>query len=197
MRPRLILVAPPDLTSDRLRAALSGGDVAALVLPTGAAHLRALIATAQQEGAAALLDYELATGGASPWPLAYGADGVHVHGDFKACVAAVGSRPEGATIGAATNSRHDAMSLGETGADYLWFGDLQRLDEDALELAIWWQALFEVPAVAAGPCDAAAIEFMIATRVEFIAVNVFSSADDPGEWVARINGLLDQGVTAS
>ncbi|MCF3932758.1 thiamine phosphate synthase [Acuticoccus sp. M5D2P5] len=197
MRSRLILSAPQDADSAAIEKALSAGDVAALVIPAGATHLRAIVAATQNAGAAALLGYDFAEGDRPPWPLAYGADGVHAAGDLAARSTAVDTRPEGATIGAIATNRHEAMSLGELGADYLWFGNTRTLDEEAVELGIWWQAVFEIPAVVAGPCNAAAIDLMIATKVEFIAVDVFSSAEDPGDWVMMINNRLDQGLASS
>jgi thiamine monophosphate synthase len=89
------------------------------------------------------------------------------------------------------------MVLGEAGADYVWFGTPQRLDEDRMTDAAWWQALFEVPAIAAGPCEFEAIDSLIATQVEFIAVDVFSGIDDPGDRVAEINARLDRRVVPS
>ncbi|WP_420393461.1 thiamine phosphate synthase [Acuticoccus sp.] len=195
MRQRLILVAPPDLVADELAAALAGGDVAAVVIPVLAARPRMLVEAAQGAGAAALLQHRFAEGEPPPWPLAFGADGVQVGGGYGARRKAVETRPEGATVGATAATRHEAMTLGEVGADFLWFGRVDALDEDGLEVGIWWQALFEVPAVVAGPADEASVALMIATRVEFIAVDVFRACGgDAAATVSRINAALAERV---
>ncbi|MBJ3777168.1 thiamine phosphate synthase [Acuticoccus mangrovi] len=193
----MILVAPAQLPSAALAEAIGGGDVAAVVLPAASAETDELVRVAQQAGVAALLGYDFESGAALPWPVQHGADGIHASGGFDECYRAVDTRPEGATIGALARDRHEAMTLGDTGADYIWFGDDARLDEDALALASWWQALFEVPAVIAGPCEWSAIDRLIATKSEFIAVNVFQGSVGPGEQVAYINARLQNGVAAS
>lgn len=193
---RLILLVASALEPARLSAALQGGEVAAVVID-GPEAPSGLIEAAQDEGAAALLARQLAEGARGRWPTAPGADGLHVDGDFEARVAAVDQRPEGLTIGATAATRHEAMTLGEAGADYVWFGTTATLLEPAAELACWWTRLFEVPAVLAGPADDASLAQMIATRVEFIAVNVFQSQWDPAERVASILGRLREGTVTS
>ncbi|RAH96938.1 hypothetical protein DLJ53_30120 [Acuticoccus sediminis] len=192
---RLILTVPSGTAPQRVAAALESGDVAAVVFG-GPDVPSELILAAQNAGAAALVEREL-TEGRNAWPVPDIADGVHLTGDFAARIAAVETRPEGLTVGASAASRHEAMTLGEAGSDYVWFGTTASLLESAAEMACWWQALFEVPAVLAGPADDAAMALMIATRVEFIAVNVFESDADPAGRVAAINALLREGAVTS
>jgi len=180
------------VTGPALSAALAGGDVAAAIIPAGAPARRALVAAAQEADVAGLLEREVHAGGPAPWPLAEGADGLHVAGEFEARLAAVEGRPEGATVGAVANGRHEAMVLGEAGADYVWFGSTVAVEEDRIIDAAWWQALFEVPAIVAGPCESEAIDSLIATQVEFIAVDVFSGNAAPVDSVAGINARLDR-----
>lgn len=180
LRQRLILTLPADLAAARLSSALAAGDVAAVVLPAAAAEGPALVAAAQAAGAAALVS---GTG----WPAPFGADGLHVDGDVVKRLAA---RPDGAMCGAVADERHRAMVAGEAGADYLWFdatGDLVT----GCALANWWQALFEVPAVVAGPSDEMALAALIGTRAEFVAlVDVFGDRHDEVARVAAINRAL-------
>ncbi len=181
LRPRLILEVPPGLAADRLAAALEGGDVAAVVIPAAAREAKGLVAAAQAAEAAALI-------AGSGWPAPHGADGLHTDAD---AIDRIRARPGDASCGAAAGSKHDAMMAGEAGADYLWFdggGDLVA----AADLASWWQRVFEVPAVVAGPCDTAAVAAMIETGAEFVAlVNAFGEEDDPREIVARVNAAFD------
>ena len=187
---RLILTVPDRLDPQVLGATLEGGAAAAVVFE-GRSASPALIEVAQNAGAAALATCALGEG-ASPWPLKGDADGAHLVGDFAARVAGLGRRPEGLTVGAAAQSRHEAMTLGEAGSDYVWFGSTATLSEAAAEMACWWQALFEVPAVVAGPSDQASLEAMIVSRAEFVAmVDVFGDDRNEAALVARANLALD------
>ncbi|MEQ1714258.1 MAG: thiamine phosphate synthase [Hyphomicrobium sp.] len=72
-----------------------------------------------------------------------------------------------------TASRHDAMSLGEAGADYIAFG-LDRDDGDPAirhDLVAWWSEIFEVPCVAlAGGADPAIAANLADAGADFVAV---------------------------
>jgi thiamine-phosphate pyrophosphorylase len=189
VRQRLILWVPGDTAPAPLAAALAAGDVAAAVIGGRSAAAAPLVEAAQAAGAAALVAHAAGRDKAPAWPVPFGADGLHLSGDAAAAERVLLARPEGASVGAEAHARHTAMLLGEAGADYVWFGSTAQLDVEPLEHACWWQALFEVPAVAAGPPGA--VPALIATRVEFIAVNVFD-ADDPAALVAAINAELDR-----
>lgn len=188
MQQRLILCPPPGVTVDEVAAAVRAGDVAAVVFEGGGARLKPLMRAAQVEGSAALV---LADTGPdrAVWPAPGGADGLHLVGAEVDKRDALLARPGEAMAGAAAEGRHDAMELGESGSDYLWFGDVLELDEEALELATWWGKLFETPCVIAGPDEPQALERMIATGAEFVATDVFH-ADDPGERVSSITERL-------
>lgn len=156
-----------------------------MILDADAPGVASLVVEAQGRSVAALLRGEPA------WPVRFGADGAHAAGSLTARVATVRQRPEGATVGALAASRHEAMTLGEAGADYIWFGGPDK-DEEAAELAAWWNALFEVPAVVEGPGDW--LSTMIATGAEFIAVNVFDGPDDAAALVKAMREQLGRGV---
>lgn len=178
MRQRLILEVPDGAGTSWLDETLRGGDVAAVVLPADHRELRDLVDVAQGTDVAAMLAYDVG-GEQRPWPLPHGADGAHLVGPTDRVGAVIEARPEGASVGALAASRHEAMVFGECGADYVWFGRTADLDEEAVERAAWWQALFEVPGVLAGPNDERSVALMVATRVEFIAVNLFSGTGGP------------------
>ncbi len=173
-----------------LAAALDAALVATLLLPAGdAASLAPLVKLAQARGTATLID------GDARLARAVGADGVHLAWSadlperYAAARAALG--PD-AIVGAdAGTSRHDAMVLGEAGADYIAFspppeayGDADRAEAQA-DLIAWWSELFEVPCVAFGvpsPDDAPALA---AEGADFVAFTVAASAD-AGEAVALV-----------
>lgn len=129
---RLYLAAPADEDVKSLRQSLQqahdmGADIAALRLPANPA-LGKLISFAQGLNIAVLIqdDIDLAA--------SLKADGVEV-ASLEAYKNARSQLGPDALIGALCgNSRHDAMALGEAGADYI------ALAPDLIE---WWAGLFE------------------------------------------------------
>lgn len=216
-RTRLYLVAPPAEQIDadfcrQFEAALSGGDVAALLLPAPRSGSFAtdlaetLIRTAQRQNVAALVENDPVIA------KALNADGVHLTtggGAVRSIRVALG---ESAIVGAYCGlSRHDAMLAGETGADYVAFGanpiDSERSIErqsapldDIMETAAWWSEIMEPPVVAwldgVGPWDRASVERLVLAGADFIAVGemVWKSAAGPQEEVAALNALCDGGA---
>ena len=165
LRPRLVLVTPrpaprPDFAAT-LAAALSGGDVAAVVIDlfgldesTGQRLAEALTPVAQQAGAAAIVAGDTRIAGRAK------ADGVHL--DVAAMLTADGHDrgepgdpdedeeddgpdPAGAAIAAVVErlqparmvgagglrGRHDAMLAAEAGVDYVFTGRLDLAEADA------------------------------------------------------------------
>ncbi len=139
-------------------AALDAVEIASLVIespeqgPLVADRVRPLIEAAQARGVAALLmnDVRLAR--------TLKADGVHLAvsptslADYATALEILGSR---GLIGVdAGRSRHDAMALGEAGADYVAFGIPDFVAERdiamqrQIDLVQWWAEIFEVPVVA-------------------------------------------------
>lgn len=126
------------------------------------------------------------------------ADGVHLPpGDeplaaFEEARDILGTR---FIVGAdAGRSRHDAMSLGEAGADYIGFGVARDGDEEArahrLELVQWWSEIFEVPCVAfdaASPAEAAALA---AAGAEFVAIRLPADLA-PGDAARWLDGYAE------
>ena len=196
-----LVVEAGDSARDRLSAALAAARIASVLIvpPTGRdlslAEVQPLIAAAQAHGAAALLpDAELAR-------LAK-ADGVHLRhsddiaADFRDARAKVGA---GAIIGGhAGSSRHDAMMLGELGADYIAFG-LPRdvASEDAargqrFELVQWWAEIFEVPCIAFDVEDNRGIIDLAEAGVDFIGISLPTgiSPADAAEGVRQVADTL-------
>ena len=81
-----------------------------------------------------------------------GADGAHLTGT-EALTAALGTlKPDRIAGAGGLRSRHDAMLAGESGADYVMFGEPDRRSgrppfEAILERVGWWAAVFEPPCV--------------------------------------------------
>lgn len=155
--PRLYLATPPvadpaQLTS-LLPALLNAADIAAVLLKLAPSDERGMIQRAkalapvvQKAGAALLLDqlYHLAARS--------GADGANVSGIEAMEEAAPTLKPDRILGVGGLITRHDAMTAGEAGADYVLFGEPdahgERPSPDAISERLgWWAELFEPPCV--------------------------------------------------
>ncbi len=152
--------------------------------------VRALVMAAQKKDIAALVAFGIDDA------LKLGADGVHlpwskdIVRQFKTLRE---SAPAGTIVGAdAGRSRHDAMELGEGGADYVAFGvpphveDRERAAERQLDLVAWWSKLFEIPCVAFDVPDAVAASRFAEAGADFVCVRV-SLADSEADAIARVH----------
>jgi thiamine-phosphate pyrophosphorylase len=183
--PRLYLITPPiadaPAFSATLAAALSAGDVAAVLLRLADADERSLINRAkalcppvQEKGAALLID------GHADLVARAGADGAHLTGLAALREALERLKPERIVGAGGLTSRHDAMVAAETGADYVMFGEPDpagnRPTFAAVEERIaWWAEVFEIPCVG----YAAAIEEvapLVKAGADFVAL---------GDWLWR------------
>ncbi|MFU8823939.1 thiamine phosphate synthase [Yoonia sp.] len=104
-----------------------------------------------------------------------GLDGVHLLDGARSVKAMRKDLGDDAIIGSfCGQSRHDGMTAGELGADYVSFGPVGatplgdgRIAE--LELFEWWSAMIEVPVVAEGALDAALIR-QLAPHTDFFGI---------------------------
>lgn len=158
LRPASVLVVP-----------VNGQDLQpAAVLP--------LIKTCQAAGAAVLIldDARLArTLKADGVHLAWRDDILTAYHDAREIL---GSRYiVGVETGAA---RHDAMSLGEAGADYVAFAAPEdAVDDDEArqrraDLVAWWAEIFEIPCVALAAQDAADADHLALLGADFVGVRL-------------------------
>jgi thiamine-phosphate pyrophosphorylase len=154
---RLYLVTPAlDDTAAFLRdldAALGAGDVAAVLLRLADADERSLVNRAKAVAAAVQRrDIALLLEGRSEIVGRAEADGAHVAG-IEAFAAALPSlKPDRIAGAGGLRSRHEAMLAGETGADYVMFGDPDRRGhrppfETIEEWVMWWAELVEIPCI--------------------------------------------------
>ncbi len=182
-RQRLYLVTPrvedPTSFAREVDLALTAGDVAAVLLRladgddrTQIARVKAIAAAVQRRDVALLID------GHAEIAVRAGADGAHISG-IEAFVAALPLlKPDRIAGAGGLLSRHDAMLAGESGADYVMFGEPdrrgRRLPFDELEeRLLWWADLLEIPCVgyADRPDEVAALA---RTGADFVAL---------GEWI--------------
>ena len=177
--PRLYLATPRVDDAAALAAALpewlAATDIAAVLLRLAPSDPRSLITkiktlapVVQTGGAALLLD------GHADLVARGGADGAHVAGIDAMQEALPSLKPDRILGVGDLTTRHDAMTAGEAGADYVLFGEPdrhgQRPATDAIaERLNWWAELFEPPCVGFADSIAEAKIFAEA-GADFIAV---------------------------
>ncbi|MCK0198301.1 thiamine phosphate synthase [Ancylobacter sp. 6x-1] len=191
--PRLFLVLPPQAV---IEAGGPGplaqmvGDLAAHVdlacvllhlaadeSEAGVPRFRPLVRAVQEGGTAFLVAQD---GDGNPVRLAgfaaaLEADGAQLDGLAALQTALPKLHPDRIAGAAGLASRHDAMTAGELGANYVMFGDVEdgRLTpfEQVLERVEWWAQLFEPPCVGyARSLEEAKV--LVAAGADFIAVEV-------------------------
>lgn len=183
----LIVVAEPgEPPRARLSAALAAAPFASVLVtaPLGqsldAALARPYVDLIQSADVAALIagDAQLAR--------TLRADGVHLYGCDQLEALVLEAREilgQRYIVGAEARSRHDAMMLGEQGAEYVAFSEPEQ--EDFIS---WWAEIFEVPCVAFGVDGPAAAATMARAGADFIAFRLAAggSAGDGQDQVRAI-----------
>ena len=196
--PRLYLatavVEDPSSLIAGLPALLAADDVAAVLLrlkPTDQrtmiARIKALAPAIQNSGAALLID------GPVELVARAGADGAHLDGLAALQEALPSLKPDRIAGVGGLVTRHDFMTAGELGADYVLFGEPdargQRPSVEAIgERLGWWAELFEPPCVGFAASLAEACEFA-AAGADFVLVGDFIWSDPRGAAAA----LMDAG----
>jgi thiamine-phosphate pyrophosphorylase len=182
----LVLEVDPS-AHERLAAAFDTVSAAAVLIAPcageglSAGELKPLVKLCQSRDVAALIagDAQLAR--------TLKADGVHLPAggavpNYDIARKIVGaSRIVGADAGI---SRHDAMTLGDAGADYIAFGAPSHLKDRAKgrarrrEMIAWWSELFEVPCVAFDVETASEAAELARVGADFVAVALTAAASE-------------------
>lgn len=187
--PRLYLATPvvddPQALLPAFAQLLAQTDVAAVLVRLKTTDQRTMISTIkalapaiQDKGAALLLD------GHVELVARAGADGAHVAGIEALREALPTLKPDRIAGAGALKTRHDSMTAGELGADYVLFGEPgangQRPSVEAIaERLRWWDELFEPPGVGfAGALDE--VEPLARAGADFVLVGDFIWADPRG-----------------
>jgi len=125
-----------------------------------------------------------------------GLDGVHLSDGARTVRYARKELGADAIVGSyCAGSRHDGMSAGEAGADYISFGPLTPTlldDTDTPEddLFQWWSETIEVPVVAEGGLDADIIA-RLAPFVDFFGISAeIWNTDDPAATLTALTAGL-------
>ncbi|WP_265570517.1 thiamine phosphate synthase [Sphingomicrobium nitratireducens] len=201
----LYLISPLEVDGDfpdRLRAALSGGPVAAFQFRVkGRDQHEAARLAAPLQAICAEFDTAFIVNDDLALAKRLDADGLHLgqgDGDVKEARAVLGpSKMIGVTC---HDSRHLAMEAGEKGADYVAFGafydsgtkDTGHRPEPGI--LSWWASLFELPCVAIGGITPDNAAPLIAAGADFLAVSgAVWGSDDPASVVSKFAALAAEG----
>ena len=189
-QPQLYLITPPELDlttyADTLARVLDAHPAACVrlalsskdedVLSRAADTLRVM--TDAREVALVISDHTLLAE-------RLGLDGVHLSDAARSVRHARKVLGPDAIVGSfCAVSRHDGMSAGEAGADYVAFGPVQATalnDGEIAEMEMfqWWSEVIEVPCVAEGQLDAAMIA-KLAPMTDFFGIgDEIWGQDDP------------------
>lgn len=201
-RCRLILIAPtsPD-AGDLVGDALSGGDVASVIMPVGelneqqyASHVEKLVPIIQHYQAAALVMFDTQVMGRSE------ADGIFVPSDVETMLEIKEKFHPKKIVGfGGAKNRHNSMVAGDIGPDFMFYG---KVDGDIkaeahpknVQLAKWWSALVEIPCVVMAGSDIESVVEVSESGAEFVAVSkcIFESENGAKANIALANQLLDE-----
>ena len=204
-RCRIVLISPAGETADsfasKFSAAISGGDVASVILPANGmdeasfqAFAERIVPIAQDAGIAAIIAEDTRIAGRVK------ADGIHIEGGKAALAEAIENFQAKMAVGTGgAKTRDNALELGEERPDYIFFGrfgfdNKPEPHHRNLTLGRWWAEMIQVPVIVMAGSDIASVEAVAATGVDFVALSaaVFANGVDPKEAVARANAVLDE-----
>lgn len=204
-RCRIVLISPKGGTAEdfaaKLEAAIAGGDIASIILPSYAmdeasyqAFAERIVPIAQAAGIAAIIVDDTRIAGRVK------ADGIHIEGGKTVLAEAVESFQSKMAVGAGgIKTRDEALELGEERPDYVFFGrfgydNQPEAHQRNLSLGGWWAEMVEIPGIVMAGSDLASVETVAATGADFVALSaaVFSEGVDPKSAIARANAILDE-----
>jgi thiamine-phosphate pyrophosphorylase len=200
-RCRIVLIAPPGASAQRIASAFEGGDVASLILPENGmdeasfqAFAQQIVPVAQAAGVAVIIAGDTRIAGRVQ------ADGIHVEVGKDELSETIGHFQAKMMVGTSgAKTRDDALELGELRPDYIFFGRFGYDNKPEphprnLSLGQWWADVIEIPCIVMAGSAIASVEAAAATGAEFVAVSsaVFADGADPKAAIAAANALLDQ-----
>lgn len=197
-RPQIYLITPP-----AFELAGFGQSLARVLDAVDVACLRLSLATSDEDSLSRAADHLREIAHARDIPLVIanhiplverlGLDGVHLSDGARHLRKTRADLGADAIIGAyCAASRHDGMTAGEMGADYIAFGPLRPTalgtgDHADEALFAWWSEMIELPVVAEGAIDADAVA-RLAPITDFFAIGEeIWRMDDP---LAALRALI-------
>jgi thiamine-phosphate pyrophosphorylase len=194
----LYLVVDASTEPSMLARIIADAQASAILITPGNAgaldppRVKTLIESAQSVGAAALIEGDAALA------RTLRADGVHlpwskdIASRYSTAREILGTRYIVGTD--AGRFRHDAMALGEAGADYVGFGipahveDRETARGRRLELVEWWSEIFEIPCVALDVDALADAAALAAAGADFVALQL--PDDAPADWIRAASAAI-------
>lgn len=195
--PRLYLITPPEIElsqfPDRLAAVLDAQDISCVRLALST-HDEDMLCRAADACRDVTTPRDVALVIETHFVLAerLGLDGVHLTDGARSVRRARKALGTEAIVGAfCGTSRHEGMSAGEAGADYVGFGPV---GDTALgdgtralpELFEWWSAMIELPMVAEGALDEATVRSLAPVTDFFGIGDEIWKTDDAVATLARL-----------
>ena len=196
-QPQIYLITPPEIDlsgfPDRLAAVLDAQDIACvrLALATRDEDRLARAADACRDVTHAR-DVALVIDSHIMLVERLGLDGVHLTDGARSVRKARKELGADAIIGAfCGTSRHEGISAGESGADYISFGPVgaSALGDGSMaehELFDWWSHMIELPVVAEGALDARLIADLAPVTDFFGIGDEIWSAEDPAGALGKL-----------
>ena len=200
-RCRLVLIVPPmEGMAAQVEEAISGGDVASIILVKGelsetayADHVEAITPPAQAGGAAVLIEEDSQVMGRA------GADGIFVRAGIEALKDTIARFSPKRIVGyGSIKTRHNAMEAAECQPDFLFLG---KTDGDIrpeahsknLKLGEWCGEVMQTSVVVMGGSAIESVVEVSQTGVDFVALSraVFEHGEGPRAAVEAANALLD------
>jgi thiamine-phosphate pyrophosphorylase len=123
-----------------------------------------------------------------------GADGVHLSDPRQLDAGLEALKPQRIVGVGSVKTRDAAMTVGESGADYLMFGEV-RADgslpplEQVIERCQWWAEVFTIPCIGYAP-DLVAVPRLVATGAEFVALGPWLFEGSVDEITQRCASVL-------
>ena len=194
--PRIMLITPPEIAdgfADALARVLDGAEIGCLRLaPASRDEGRVVRAADAVREVAHARDVALVIEDHAALVAPLGLDGVHLSDGARSVRRLRAELGADAIVGAFCGaSRHDGMTAGEMGADYVSFGPVgaTALGHGAraeADLFAWWSEVVEVPVVAEGALDAEALD-AVAAAADWLALGEeVWGRDDPLAALAEI-----------
>lgn len=191
-RPQITLITPPEFELDLFQPQL-----AAVLDSTAIACLRLSLATQDQDRIARIADALREMAHARDIPLVIerhlllverlGLDGVHLTDGARSVGKTRRDLGPDAIIGAACGaSRHEGLTAGEAGSDYVSFGPvgMTALGDGRTagpDLFAWWSEMIEVPVVAEGALTRDLVEALAPATDFFGLGEEIWSSEDPAQ----------------
>jgi len=199
-RCRVVLIAPEGVAPQRVIEALSGGDVASLILPQWGMDddafqkfAEAIVPTAQASGVAVMVGGDVRIAARAK------ADGIHIETNRASLEEVIEKHQAKLMVGTGgVTTRDDALELGEARPDYMFFG---RFGYDTkpephprnLKLGGWWSEMVQIPCIVMAGSEMQSVVEVARTGADFVAVSaaVFAEGVDAAKGIAQANELLD------